>query len=76
MKNDIESGLLGVWGTSSRGVAAIPLDILSELARATTAYHEAAPDRVEYARVVYEEALRKFRATAKPARPATFSAGG
>ena len=38
------------------------LEVLSELGRATTAYHEALPHRVEHARVEYEEALRKFNA--------------
>jgi hypothetical protein len=38
----------------------IPLEILSELGQATTAYHEAPPDRMEYARQEYEAVLRKF----------------
>jgi hypothetical protein len=38
-------------------------DVLWELGRATTAYHEAPPERVEIARQEYEEALRKFYAT-------------
>jgi hypothetical protein len=38
-------------------------DVLCELGRATTAYHEAPPERVEIARKEYEEALRKFYAT-------------
>jgi hypothetical protein len=37
-------------------------DVLTELSRATTAYHEALPDRAELARQEYEEALRKFKA--------------
>lgn len=41
----------------------ISSDLLSELGRATTAYHEALPDRAELARQEYEEALRKFNAT-------------
>jgi len=39
------------------------LEPLCELGRATTAYHEAAPDRMEDARLEYEEALRRFKAT-------------
>lgn len=39
------------------------LEPLGELGRATTAYHEAAPDRMEDARLEYEEALRRFKAT-------------
>ncbi len=35
---------------------------LSELSRATTAYHEAAPDSIEDAREQYLEALRNFQA--------------
>jgi hypothetical protein len=46
-------GLTPQWRT-------IPEDILSELGRTTTAYHEATPDRFEDARQEYEEALRKF----------------
>jgi hypothetical protein len=38
----------------------IPLEILSELGQATTAYHEAPPDRLEYARQEYEDVLRRF----------------
>jgi hypothetical protein len=40
------------------------LDRLCELGRATTAYHEAPPERVEDARLEYEEALRRFNDTA------------
>ena len=40
----------------------IDLDVLSELGRATTAYHDASPERAEYARQEYEEALRNFNA--------------
>jgi hypothetical protein len=36
---------------------------LTELGRATTAYHEAPPERIEDARQEYEEALRRFKAT-------------
>jgi hypothetical protein len=35
---------------------------LCELARATTAYHEAPPERFENARQEYEDALRAFKA--------------
>ena len=41
---------------------------LSELSRVTTAYHEAAPDRVESARQEYAEALRRFNAAWKPGK--------
>jgi len=40
----------------------VSLEVLCELGRATTAYHEAPPERVENARQEYEEALRKFNA--------------
>jgi hypothetical protein len=35
--------------------------VLGELGRATTAYHEATPDRLEDARLEYERALNSFR---------------
>jgi hypothetical protein len=38
-------------------------EILFELSRATTAYYEATPDRIECAREEYEDALRKFKGT-------------
>jgi len=41
----------------------VSLEILCELGRATTAYHEATPDRAENARQEYEEALRRFNAS-------------
>ncbi len=40
---------------------AIPLEILIELGQATTAYHEATPDRLAQARLQYEAALRRFQ---------------
>jgi hypothetical protein len=36
-------------------------DPLSELGRATTAYHDAPPDQIEQARTEYESALRRFK---------------
>jgi hypothetical protein len=36
-------------------------DLLGELGRATTAYYEATPDRLEAARVEYERALQSFK---------------
>lgn len=52
-----------VRGVRAReGSESIDLEVLIELGRATTAYHEAPPDRVEYARQEYEEALRNFNA--------------
>lgn len=36
-------------------------DHLLTLATATTAYHEAPPDRAEEARVAYEQALKMFQ---------------
>ena len=36
-------------------------DLLGELGRATTAYHEAPPDRLELAREEYERVLIKFK---------------
>lgn len=39
---------------------------LCELARATTAYHEAPPERFENARQQYEDALRAFKAIVDP----------
>jgi hypothetical protein len=46
----------------------VSLEILCELGRATTAYHEATPDRAENARQEYEEALRRFNASCSDAR--------
>jgi hypothetical protein len=46
-------------------IPTISLEILSELSRATTAYYEATPDRLEQARQEYEEALRRFNATSE-----------
>ncbi len=46
--------------------SAVTTDLLSELGRATTVYHEASPDRVESAREEYEDALRKFYAQSRP----------
>jgi len=48
--------------------ASVSLEVLSELGRATTAYHQATPDRVESARQAYEEALRKFKASLETER--------
>lgn len=45
------------------------LDVLSELSRATTVYHEAAPDCVEFAREQYLRALRNYRATKTTGAP-------
>lgn len=36
-------------------------EILRALATATTAYYEASPDCVEQARIVYQEALERFK---------------
>ena len=44
-------------------IPTVPQEILSELGRATTAYYEALPDRLEQTRREYEEALRQFNAT-------------
>jgi hypothetical protein len=38
-----------------------PVSYLNALAVATTIYHEAAPDRIEQARLQYEEALYQFK---------------
>jgi hypothetical protein len=37
------------------------MDVLSELSRATTAYHDAPADLVEYAREEYLVALNRFK---------------
>ena len=42
-------------------VAVRPAIHLTALALATTRYHEATPDRIEYARMEYEEALYRFK---------------
>ncbi len=39
----------------------VPLEILEELGQATTAYHEAPPDRLASARKRYEMALKKMQ---------------
>jgi len=53
--------------TDSEGLApsseSFTLDLLVELGRATTAYHDAPPDCLEAARLEYEQALRKFKGT-------------
>lgn len=54
-----------VFSTVTYSAQAISLDALCELGRATTAYHEALPDRVEYARQEYQEALRRFNDSCK-----------
>ena len=54
-----------LFSTVSYSAQAFSLDALGELGRATTAYHEALPDRIEYARQEYEEALRRFNASCK-----------
>ena len=56
-----------------RGV--IEIDILRQLAAATTAYHEAPPERFEEARVLYEEALQRFRLAQSQGAPRTMAAG-
>ena len=43
-------------------ILTVPREILSELGRATTAYYEATPDKLEQAWQEYEEALRQFNA--------------
>ena len=48
---------------SRENLDSILLELLGELGRATTAYHEALPDRVECARQEYEESLRRFNMT-------------
>jgi hypothetical protein len=55
------TGAMAISGASA--TLAVPREILSELGRATTAYHDATPDRLEQARQEYEEALQKFNAT-------------
>ena len=42
------------------------LDLLSELSRTTTVYHEASVDRVEDAREEYFRALKAFNAAQEP----------
>ena len=42
--------------TGDRG----PVEVLKALAAATTQYYEASPDRLELARLQYEEALHEF----------------
>ena len=39
------------------------VDALMELGRATTAYHDAPPERLEDARLAYEEALLNFQSS-------------
>jgi len=51
------------FAARARQKVAVPPEILSELGRATTAYYEAAPDKLEQARREYEEVLRRFKAT-------------
>lgn len=57
--------------TSVRACSGVPQSLtvlrefLSELGRATTAYYEATPDRLEQARQEYQEALRQFNGAAE-----------
>lgn len=53
-------------------------DLLRALAAATTAYHEAPPERFEEARFVYEEALKRFQVgqSGEVLRTMTAGAGG
>jgi hypothetical protein len=39
-----------------------PVEVLKALAAATTQYYEASPDRLELARLRYQEALQDFNA--------------
>jgi hypothetical protein len=39
-----------------------PVEVLKALAAATTQYYEASPDRLELARLRYQEALQEFNA--------------
>ena len=55
------TGLEGDCGVPE-ALTACREDGLSELGRATTAYFDATPDRMEQARQEYEEALRQFNA--------------
>ena len=53
----------------------VSVEILRALATATTAYHEATPDRVEEARIVYEQALERFNLAQSGEAPRTMTAG-
>ena len=48
---------------------AVPANHLTTLAIATTRYHEATPDRIEYARMEYEEALYQFKSAQAGSEP-------
>jgi hypothetical protein len=48
--------------SASQQIFVMHQEIISELGRATTAYFEATPDRLEQYRYEYEEALRRFDA--------------
>lgn len=48
------------------GTQSTLLQLLCELGQATTAYHEATPDRVEIARLEYEAALYNFKSFQSP----------
>lgn len=50
-------------------------DVLRVLATATTAYHEAPPERFEEARLAYEEALKRFQSR-NPVVPGRAMAAG
>ena len=60
---DYQESIALPGGSGFPHTRSVEAEILSELGRATTAYHEAAPDQFESARLEYEEALRRFRAT-------------
>ena len=61
MRNPIQTGRRDVTDTGTSAYET-RWDALSELGRATTAYHEAPPEEMENARQEYEEALRNFKA--------------
>ena len=61
MKMAMNAAAGNAWDSNPVDTARV--DTLSELGRATTAYFEATPERVEGARLEYMEALRIFNST-------------
>jgi len=55
------SSQLDAYSGSVTVSAGVELELLAELGRATTVYHEAPPERLEIAREEYERVLVKFK---------------
>lgn len=75
VKKDQKRGVKSEEHAVSRNLVSV--EVLRALATATTAYHEAPPECVEEARVIYEQALERFNLAqaGEPLRTMTAGAG-